>query len=247
MAEATLHKIAGLLGISEPVSDDDLKKLARRLRHPEWTETEKDALSKMQSEPDFGSQMGNLLTSLMPLENPVGVMLTGANNNFGGPIRGTVPSGDYTLEIHGPGDSYVKEVTYNDLKLADGVLRIGPAESGTVRVLMALGAAELAVAVADTEGKPVPNATVIVVPDSITTVTALSRVSTHGKTDQNGSYKLKSLAPGKYRVLATPQSVRWDVPEDLERVLLVLFQAKGVELDTKGTVQISLEPVPIYL
>ena len=90
-----------------------------------------------------------------------------------------------------------------------------------------------------------PNATVVAVPDWVTTVAALSRVPSHGKADQNGNYTFRSLRPGKYRVLATPQSVRWDAPEDLEKVLLVMFQAKGVELESKATLQVTLAPVPI--
>ena len=75
---------------------------------------------------------------------------------------------------------------------------------------------------------------------------ALNRVRTLGKTDQNGDFNLKSLAPGKYRVLATSQPVRWDVPEDLEKVLLLMFQAKVVEVDGNGSPKVSLVPVPIY-
>jgi hypothetical protein len=46
--------------------------------------------------------------------------------------------------------------------------------------------------------------------------------------------------------LATPQMVRWEVPEDLEKVLLVMFQAKDVELEAKASAQIGLAPIPIY-
>jgi hypothetical protein len=35
-----------------------------------------------------------------------------------------------------------------------------------------------------------------------------------GQTDQNGSHTSRALPPGKYRVLATTQAIRWDVPED---------------------------------
>jgi hypothetical protein len=47
-------------------------------------------------------------------------------------------------------------------------------------------------------------------------------------------------------VLATTQSVRWNVPEDLERVLLVLFQAKDVEVAPNGVAQVAVEPIAIY-
>jgi hypothetical protein len=136
-------------------------------------------------------------------------------------------------------------VTYDGLKLTDSILRIEPAGGGTLHVVMARGNSTLTAAVADTDGKPVSNATVVAVPDSVTTVPALAGVAAHGKTDQNGNYTFRSLVPGKYRMLATPQSVRWDAPEDLEKVLLVMFQAKDVELESKATLQVTLAPVPI--
>jgi hypothetical protein len=106
---------------------------------------------------------------------------------------------------------------------------------------MARGGATLT----DAEGKGVADATVILVPDAVTSVPSLSRSVSRGQTDQNGNYT-SPLAPGKYRVLATTQSIRWGVPEDLEKVLLVLFRAKDVELEVKATLRITLESVPIY-
>jgi hypothetical protein len=85
-----------------------------------------------------------------------------------------------------------------------------------------------------------------VVPESVTSVPALSLTHTLGQTDQSGNFTVKPLAPGRYRVLATPQTVRWEVPEDLEKVLLAMFQAKAVELDVKAPAQIGLAPITIY-
>jgi hypothetical protein len=245
-AEATLRTLAVRMGMDTP-SDDDLRKLATRFARPDPGDTElRDAVAKLHDDPEFGKQIGNLMSNLLTVRTQVAVILAGIGHNFFGPIRDRVPSGDYALEIHGPDDSFVKEVTYDSLKIEDGILRIAPAASGTIRVLMARGAATLAVAVAAKDGNPAPNSTVILVPDSVTTVPALSRVSTHGQTDQNGNYTCGSLAPGKYRVLATPQSVRWDVPDDLERVLLVMFQAQEVALDAKAMIHVTLAPIPIY-
>jgi hypothetical protein len=159
-----------------------------------------------------------------------------------------IPAGDYTVDVgaFGPNDAYLKELTYNDLKLADGVLRIAPGASGTLGILMARGTASLTVGVTDTDGKPVPNATVILVPDSVTTVPLLARFLQRGQTDQNGSFTSRPLMPGRYRVLATAQAVRWDVPDDLERILLVMFQAKEVELASKSALAVTLQPVPVY-
>jgi hypothetical protein len=111
---------------------------------------------------------------------------------------------------------------------------------------MARGAAALSVSVADGEGKPVPNASVLVLPDSATSPATLSRMAVHGQTDTGGKYAAPSLTPGRYRVLATAAAIRWDVPDDLEKVLLAMFQAKDVELEVKASLQISLVPVMIF-
>ena len=80
----------------------------------------------------------------------------------------------------------------------------------------------------------------MVIPDSVTDMRALSRVLTRGQTDQTGSCTLRSLAPGKYRVLATREPVHWEVPEDLRRMLLVLVQAKEVELGSRDNLQVTV-------
>jgi protocatechuate 3,4-dioxygenase beta subunit len=246
-AEATLRKIAAQMGMGDAPSDDDLKKLAMRLRQSDPSDSELwQAFMRMQSDDNFRFEMRSFMRQLHPVDDRVTVNLTGIFNNVESPVRDSVPAGDYAVNVWAPGDSYVKEMTFNELKLAGGSLRLAPATSGTLRVLLGSGTATLTIAVADVEGKPAPDATVIVVPDSVTSVVSLSANSIRGNTDQKGNYTSRPLAPGKYRVLATSQAVRWGVPEDLEKVMLVLFQAKEVELDAKAKVQIAVQPVPIY-
>jgi hypothetical protein len=187
----------------------------------------------------------------------VGVTLVGVTNGLSenltaqvpseGPFREGIPVGDYAVQVQafGPSFAYAKEVDYNGDKLTDETLRVAPGANGTLHVVMARDVATVTASVVDTDGKPVPNATVIVVPQSVTSLPALSRMVTRGQTDQNGSYSSRPMAPGKYRVLAITQPVRWGVPEDLEKVLLVMFQAKDIELDGKATLQIAIEPIPI--
>jgi hypothetical protein len=245
-AEATLRKIAAQMGMGDAPSDDDLKKLAMRLRQSDPSDSELwQAFMRMQSDDNFRFEMRSFMRQLHPVDDRVTVNLAGISNNFQGPVRDSVPAGDYAVNVWAPGDSYVKEMTYNELKLAGSVLHLAPAANGALRVLLARGTATLTIAVADAEGKPVADATVIVVPDSVTSVAALSGDAIRGNTDQTGNYTSRPLPPGKYRVLATSQAVRWGVPEDLEKVLLVLFQAKEVELDAKAKVQIALAPAPM--
>ena len=242
-AEALFKRLGAVMGMTQPLNDEDRRKLATYLRSGAFTRDQREEFLKLREQPELYQQMGNLLTYLLRMANPVSVMAKAVGSEFYGPIQGIVPAGDYTLHIQYPPNCYVKDVTYNDLTLADGIWRVGPAENGTLRVLMSMAAGELTVAVVDHDGKPLADAMAIVVPDSVTTVAALNRVRTLGKTDQNGSFSLRSLPPGKYRVLATLQPVRWDVPEDLEKIVPLLFQAKTVDLDGKAPAHVSLEPI----
>lgn len=233
-------------------------------------------LNDLITNPDTAVEMGKLAGNLRPSANMVNVTLGNATSNplqqlmaipSEGPFRDAIPPGEYIVDVRslslrfqlpvvftnarapvamGATDSYVKEVTYANLKLAEGMLRIGPAASGTLRVLMAYGTATLAVSVTDTEGKPVPDATVMVIPDSATSAPLLSRLMTRGQADENGNYTSPPLAPGKYRVLATSQRLRWAVPEDLEKLLPVSFQANPVELASQATGRMTVPAVPIY-
>jgi hypothetical protein len=235
------------------VSDDDLKALAMRFRQANQNDTElRDAVMRMQSDPDFRSEMGNLVGLLLPRATVVSVVLAGANGTtqLGAPVpsespfRNGLPAGDYTVQVQAF-DCYAKELSYNGGKLTGNTLRVAPGADGTVHLVMSRDMASIAANVTDTDGKPLPNVTVVVIPESVTSVPLLSRAAIHGQTDQNGSYISRLLAPGKYRVLATTQAIRWGVPDDLEKVLLVLFQAKDVDLDGKAMVVIAVEPVPL--
>jgi len=97
--------------------------------------------------------------------------------------------------------------------------------------------------VADSDGKPVADASVAVVPTMVSTVPGLARVRTRGQTDQNGTFTAAALAPGKYRVVAVSQTIRWGAPEDLERLLAMLFQAQTVELGSKGKLSVTVTPM----
>jgi protocatechuate 3,4-dioxygenase beta subunit len=242
-AIASLRKIAPLMGVENP-SDEDIQTLARRFSRPNPSDSQSaNAYDSLRGDPN---ELANLVGSLTPLAIPANVILRGIDNSFLGGIKDAMPAGEYSVDIHPPRDSYVKEVTFNGLKLSGGVLRLAPASSGTLHILMVRGVASLKVSVVDGDGKPVPNATVLVAPESATTVESLARLARHGQTDQSGEYVEASLAPGKYRVLATPQNIRWDVPDDLEKMLLVMFQAKDVELGAKAAMQLTVAPVPVF-
>ena len=255
-AETTLRELAATLGMTEP-SDDDLVHLAARLAWPDPKDTALlDALGRNQDS-NFDGEMGYLRGLLSVSNFLLHLTLTGASGNGVRGISLAVPSdvaigdglasGDYALEfvVLGQVTTYPKEITYNDAKLSDRTLRIAPGASGTLHLVMGTDVSTVAVSIKDALENPVSGAAVVLIPESVTAAPALARLAVHGNADQNGKYTSPPLAPGKYRVLATTQSVRWGVPEDLEKVLLAMYQAKDLDVAPKSAAQITVEPVVI--
>ena len=162
-------------------------------------------------------------------------------------LHGISP-GDYELGLETFGNTpvYPKEITWNSARLTDNLLRLPPDSDGTLHIVLARDVATIAVSVADAAGKAVPYAAVLLVPDAVTSARQLSHDGVHGTTGPNGTYTSPPLIPGRYRVLATAQTVRWNVPEDLEHVLPVLFQGEYVDAAPKASVQVAVTPVVIF-
>jgi hypothetical protein len=253
-SEATLHQFAALLGLSDDAAiDADLRPLAAWAAsgNPVPKNLVTALAARLGVAPnDAAGDLAAIADQLFP--RPLLMDATLTSPTTGVPIRipasGEIPPGDYSVEFHAFAKTvgYPKELTYNDVKLADGILRIEPASAGTLHAVMARDVSTIAVTAVDSEGKPIPYVTIVLIPESVASAPQLSRDSVHGMTDQNGRYTSPPLVPGKYKVLATTQTIRWGVPEDLEKVLLVLFQSKDVEVAPKATTQIAVEPVAIF-
>ena len=158
------------------------------------------------------------------------------------------PPGEYITDFHVFGDTaiYPKEMTFDGVRISDGMVRVEPGSESTLRMTLARDVAKIAVTVTDSDSRPLPFATVILVPASATTASEISRLAVHGFTDQNGTYRSPPLVPGTYRVLASTQTVRWNVVDDLERLSPALFQGVKVEAPSRGAVQVTITPVVIF-
>jgi protocatechuate 3,4-dioxygenase beta subunit len=252
--DATLHQFASQLGLGDDAPiDADLRPLAAWAAsgNPAPRELVTALAARLGVAPDRAAEkLAAVADHLFPMPLLMDATLTSLTT--GVPIRipasGEIPPGDYSVEFHAFAKTvgYPKELTYNDVRLADGVLRIAPASAGTLHALMARDVSTIAVTAVDPEGKSIPYVTVVLIPESVASVPQLSRDSVHGMTDQNGRYISPPLVPGNYKVLATTQTIRFSVPEDLEKVPMVLFQAKDVEVAPKATAKVAVEPVAIF-
>jgi hypothetical protein len=153
---------------------------------------------------------------------------------------------EYSVHINGvPADSYVTDVTYAGRSILYEPLPVGTAVGeGALRITLAREGGTIAANVADKEGKPVPDARVLVMPAAVQSEAALAASMVIGQTDQNGAWTSTRLAPGKYYVQARPIPPDKS-PESIGGLWGNRHQAKEVEIEPKANVQLTLQPKDI--
>jgi hypothetical protein len=82
---------------------------------------------------------------------------------------------------------------------------------------------------------------VAIVPESAATEAEMSAVMTFGQTGPNGVYSASALAPGKYRVLATNETIDM-AANRVARLWAVQSRGQEVEIGANASVQVKLEP-----
>ena len=153
---------------------------------------------------------------------------------------------DYAVDLRGlPGNLYVKEFLYGNDSVLHKSIRIGSGlpDAGP-RIVLGQDGAYIIARVADKDGNPVGNATVIVFPQSSASEAALAGAMETGQTDQNGIWKSVATRPGKYYVLAGLAAVD-HTPETIDKLWRSRNRAREVGLSPGGSAQVTLEPTGI--
>ena len=173
----------------------------------------------------------------------------GENNSVHAGIPGTfsfpgVLMDDYTVWpfLHVPG-LYVKDVAYNGRSILNEPLRIGSAMGdASLRVTVARDGATINATVADKDGNPASDMTVVAIDAGVSSEGMLAARLVPGKTDQAGQYTRQSLPPGKYYVMASSDSL--DVtPESIGKLWRARNRFTEVELTPFGNIQVTLKPI----
>jgi len=154
---------------------------------------------------------------------------------------------EYTIDVHwiNPG-WYVKDIMCGGRSTLHGAALLGGAEScGSLRIVLAHDGGSLALRVADRDGNPIPDAYVAIIPESAASTEAeMSAAMTFGQTAANGVYSATSLQPGKYRILATNETI--DLASNrVDKLWLAQSRAQEVEIGPNANVQLKLEPQPL--
>lgn len=155
-----------------------------------------------------------------------------------------VPSGDYSVEVHLPGGSYVKQITDDGMDIAGKSLHLSPGASATLRIVASQGGGTITCRVNDADGKPSPGTAVVLVPEGVFTPSQLSTRAQQAHTDSRGVLESGTLAPSTYRVLALGRPFR-QVPEDLDKLLVALDHAQTVQVSARSNIRVNLQIVPL--
>jgi hypothetical protein len=146
--------------------------------------------------------------------------------------------------VNGPG-LYIQDVTYGGRSVRYEPLRLGGAMQGSgLRVVVAHDGATLSAQVRDKDGNPVADIRVLIIPAETTSEAMLAARLVSGQTNQLGQYKSTTLAPGKYYVAASDDTVD-ATPEKIGRLWRSRNRFQEVDLAANGSVQVTLQPVKI--
>jgi hypothetical protein len=168
---------------------------------------------------------------------------------FGFAVPGSLPQpmklqpDDYTIEVRGVSSGwYVKDAICGGRSVLRGTASLGgDTPCGDLRFIIAHDAASLTARVADNDDNPISDAYVAIIPESAATEGEMSALMTVGQTGPNGVYSASNLPPGKYRVVATNDTI--DLAANrVDKLWAAQAHAQEVEIGANANVQLRLEP-----
>ncbi len=185
------------------------------------------------------AKLNNLQIALEPVE----YMSLGADSAAAGPdgkfrLKDILP-GRYFVQVRNlPEGAYVRSLRYGAQTVPEEGIDLTGGVSGSLRVTLSLAGARVEGVVQNEEGEPVSGATVVLAPDS-----RRYSLFKETQTGENGSYSLKGVAPGEYKILA------WENIEAgayLDPDFLKRYEGKAEKLSLKENERqpVSLKVIP---
>jgi hypothetical protein len=149
---------------------------------------------------------------------------------------------DYAVRIgHLPEGAYVADITYAGLSILNKPLRTGSAmgQAG-LRIVLGRDGGRIAVEVADKDGDPVSQATVVIALKEARSEAEFAAALVSGQTDQTGKYLSGAIAPGEYLVMAINSRLDYS-PETIGRLWRARASADEIDLAPGQTALVRLE------
>jgi hypothetical protein len=150
---------------------------------------------------------------------------------------------EYGLDITAvPAGVYIKDVTYGGRSMMYQTLRVGSALGGAgLRVILGRDGGSIGTRVADKDGTPVADCTVVILPATASNEAEFATALKTGKTDQAGAWSSPTMPPGKYFALATGETIDRS-PETTGKLWKARNRGEEVEIAPSGNASVALTP-----
>jgi hypothetical protein len=185
-----------------------------------------------------GDKPPGVTVSLEGADPPLGeAPSAGAGDDGRFTLKDVFP-GKYTIRVRGlPENCYIRAVKLGGQEIDENAAEIG-GSAAELEIVVSRGGAGIDGVVSGADDKPAQGATVAIMPGS-------GRESSYASTttDQNGAFTLKSLTPGKYKVLAW-EEIEAGAFRDPDYVQPFEGRAEAVVLEESAHVKLSLKVIP---
>jgi hypothetical protein len=198
--------------------------------------------------------MGDL-TGTVTIEGDETASRSGIMIGFDSYVNGTNPSatlkedGKFSVKIplpdrfhpwiaNQPGNTYVKSISYGGRDVKNDAVDLTDGINGPVEFVLTKGGADVRGVVTDADGKPVPGATVVFLPDGGEYLRHWSR-----NTDDKGSFHVPGMQPGAYKVLAW-EDVMYLAWFDREFVKPFLARSLALTVRANDQKNLTLKVIP---
>jgi hypothetical protein len=150
---------------------------------------------------------------------------------------------EYRVDVRQlPPNVYVKDVTYGGESVWNKPMHLGSKPAGVgLEVILAHDGGTLQARVADDNGEPVSDATVVLIPKAAATHMEVADTRLTGMTNNKGAAALRSVPPGEYWALATEDNFMDYAVETISALFDARSKAKEVNIGPNATLDIELE------
>jgi len=151
---------------------------------------------------------------------------------------------EYTVKVSDlPSGAYVKDITYNGISILYDAFRAGREfDQKWLRIVLARNGGSATVGMEDEGNNPLPDLTVVLLPENSRSDGALASALVVGQTNQNGEWSSSLLAPGKYYVIGTEVQVDKS-PEGITRLARLRVKAHELQISPGVTSRLKLTPI----
>ncbi|MBV8820648.1 MAG: carboxypeptidase regulatory-like domain-containing protein, partial [Acidobacteriaceae bacterium] len=156
-------------------------------------------------------------------------------------IANVAPARNYTLTVSVPPGGYVRSVRLGEQDMPQHSIDLSSASGSELQINVKMAAGEVDGSVTDGNSQPASGAVITIIPDPPNP--ELQYLYHQTRTDQNGAFQVKSVAPGNYTVYA------WEELESgaqFDPDFLKPFSSKSehVTMSENGRAQLNLTRIP---